>query len=419
MASRRPEARIVIGRPLLRRCPVCGCESGEVLHRQRFAVVAEFGNDEAVDIVACLGCGFVYSDVLIEQATLDAVYAGHSKYADTSTHGQRQQGEIVATEPPWDRDRLDDTARYLATRVVDRKARILDAGCATGSLLAFLQREGFVAPVGIDPSASAVRIAREVHGVDARAGSLAALPSDIGLFDVVVLAHVLEHVADVRQVVQSLRDVLNPDGLAYVEVPDASRYADHVHAPFQDFNTEHINHFSPGLLGRAMQDGGFEALELVRKTVMCGPDLPYPVVYGLWRRTEQPSAPPAGGSADTELADGIRRYVAASTQLTQRFDDRLRLRLDVGRPVILWGAGQLALRLLCDTMLKDVGLLTIVDTSPQKQGLHVHGTTVQSPRSLRSSDVPIVVASINSSQSIEWSIRHEFGLTNPVVLLTD
>jgi 2-polyprenyl-3-methyl-5-hydroxy-6-metoxy-1,4-benzoquinol methylase len=406
-------------RTLLRRCPVCGCESGEILHRQRFAVVAEFGNDETVDIVACLACGFVFSDLQIQQAALDAIYADHSKYADTSTHGQRQQGEVVATEPPWDRDRLDDTARYLATRVVDRNARILDAGCSTGSLLAFLEREGFIAPVGIDPSPGAVRIAREVHKVDARAGSLAAPPSDMGSFDVVVLAHVLEHVADVRQVVRSLRDVLNSGGLAYVEVPDASRYADYVHAPFQDFNTEHINHFSPGLLNRAMEEGGFEACEIVRKTVMCGPDLPYPVVYGLWRRAEHPPASPAVRSVDTELVGGIRRYVAASRQLTQRFDDCLRAHLDARHPVILWGAGQLALRLLCDTMLKDVSLLTIVDTSPQKQGLHVGGTTVQSPRVLRSSDVPIVVASINSSRLIEQSIRREFGLTNPVVLLAD
>jgi hypothetical protein len=70
-------------------------------------------------------------------------------------------------------------------------------------------------------------------------------------------------------------------------------------------------------------------------------------------------------------------------------------------------------------MLRDVRQLTIVDTSPQKHGLHIGGAIVQPPRVLRSSDVPIVVASINSSSSIERSIRKEYGLTNPVVLLTN
>ena len=46
---------------------------------------------------------------------------------------------------------------------------------------------------------------------------------------------------------ECLTPLLKTDGLLYVEVPDAVAYTEYLYAPFQDFNTEHINHFSRGL----------------------------------------------------------------------------------------------------------------------------------------------------------------------------
>jgi len=44
--------------------------------------------------------------------------------------------------------------------------------------------------------------------------------------------------------------MLKKDGkqIVYIEVPDAARYIDFLYSPFQDFNTEHINHLSSFLM---------------------------------------------------------------------------------------------------------------------------------------------------------------------------
>lgn len=67
--------------------------------------------------------------------------------------------------------------------VQEARGRVLDVGCAVGRHMLALEDRCEV--VGIDPSAGAVRLARE-RGLDARPGT-ALRPGDIGTFDTIVL----------------------------------------------------------------------------------------------------------------------------------------------------------------------------------------------------------------------------------------
>ena len=62
--------------------------------------------------------------------------------------------------------------------------------------------------------------------------------------------------APVTVAIANLRALLQEGGLLYVEVPDARRYAEQVNAPSQDFNCEHINHFSLQCLHNAFARHG-------------------------------------------------------------------------------------------------------------------------------------------------------------------
>ena len=127
---------------LLRRCPVCSCATGEVLHTQHLKVLDELNAPDAFDVVACDTCGLVFADTPTEQVVLDESYEKHSKYADTTLYGDDEAATEVPPEAPWDLDRLQGTAKQL-TAFVTPEARILDAGCATGSLLGFLKELGY------------------------------------------------------------------------------------------------------------------------------------------------------------------------------------------------------------------------------------------------------------------------------------
>jgi SAM-dependent methyltransferase len=402
---------------LYRRCPVCDSGRGEVLHTQAFAAVAEIGNSDSVDIVSCTQCGVAFSDIPTQQEELDTVYRDHSKYADTSMYKGDGPAGILPPDAPWDLERLEGTADYLSGVIGDHAMRVLDAGCATGSLLGFLSARGFTSLLGLDPSPIASAAARRLHAVDAIAGSFITPPPDIGKFGLVVLSHVLEHLGDVKAAVRSMSDLVEPGGLVYLEVPNAVRYVDHLVAPFHDFNTEHINHFSAATLRRLMTSHGFSEVDSGEKVVMCSPKFTYPALYGLWRHGGSASVMQASAEPDMLLIESLRCYVEQSHELMRRINDGLREQIDVAHPVVLWGAGQLSLKLLSDSVLSELPIDAIVDSSPQKQGLHIGDRVVVAPSAMNNPAACIVIASVHHEDAIERTIRVDMGLPNRIVKL--
>jgi SAM-dependent methyltransferase len=355
-----------------------------------------------------------FADIDLVQESVDETYAEHSKYADTSLYDDGQELDDIPPGAPWDLDRLEATAAWLA-KTVPLNARVLDAGCATGALIGFMQREGFTDLVGLDPSPVATaQVARAFH-VPAIAGSFITPPGEIGTFDLVVLSHVLEHIIDVQAAVAGLQSLVKPGGLVYIEVPDAARYHEHLVAPFHDFNTEHINHFSGPLLTRLMGSVGFVARTPGTKTVMCSPIDPYPAVFGLFE--QDPSRAIVVNEPDSTLGTAIRQYVTDSGSLLDAMSAHLRATVRDG-PVIVWGAGQLAMKLLAGP-LKGTKIAAIVDSSSDKWGGKFGEVPVVGPEQLDAlvePDVPVLVASLHHQDSIVATIEAAFPARKIVTL---
>jgi len=412
---------MILRNTVFRPCPLCASEDVETLHRQDFATPRELLAPPSYDVVKCEKCGFVYANQRVSQASLDKVYESHSKYATNVTiDPQAEASASPPIDPRWDLDRLAGVAGYLAERIPDKSLRILDAGCSNGSFLSFLRDRGFTSLLGLDPSRSAVANAIAHNHVEAITGSFISPPDDIGTFDVVALSHVLEHLTDVQDAIKSLHRLLRPGGLAYIEVPDAARFDEFLVAPYHDFNTEHINHFSLPLLEALMASNAFESVDAGQKTVYCSPIDLYPAIYGLWRKVDGVPAPsmPHGTEADSTLVTATRRYIDQSARLMEHIDAKLAADLAGEETVIIWGVGQLTMKLLRDTILAKKDIAAVVDTSPQRQGMHIDEMTIQAPPVLRDlPPYPIVVGSLHHESSIIDMIRERLRLTNPVIRL--
>ena len=57
---------------------------------------------------------------------------------------------------------------------------------------------------------------------------------------------------------RSLKKLLNPNGIIYIEVPDANRYSNYYVVPFYYFDCEHINHFDINSLKNLFEDNEFK-----------------------------------------------------------------------------------------------------------------------------------------------------------------
>ena len=398
---------------LKRMCPVCESTTGEILHTQRFADSADLGSPSTVNIVSCLRCGCGFSDLADIQAMLDKSYEEHSKYADMSVFGEVSASDPMLAESPWDLERLRGTADWLAQHVPRRDARILDAGCATGTLIGLLEKHGFSNLVGLDPSPLAAATTARHYGVTSHAGSFCSPPESLGKFDVVVLSHVLEHIADVREAADGLASMVKADGFVYLEVPDAVRYSDFLIAPYHDFNNEHINHFSLNCLDMLLAKRGFERIAGGTKVVPIAPRAPYPAAFGLWKKTGHLLDEV---QLDNELRSGLLRYVNDSADLLRRIDAHLRQSLGQ-EAIALWGAGNLALKLLEDTVLKDLNVVAVVDGSRQRQGISLNGIKVVAPETLKNFVGTVLIMSLHHDESISASASGLLGAHAKIVRL--
>jgi hypothetical protein len=230
----------------------------------------------------------------------------------------------------------------------------------------------------------------------------------------VILSHVLEHVRDVPGAVANVRGVLSPDGIAYVEVPDATRYAECLAAPFQDFNVEHINHFSPSSLANVLRRAAFELVALGQKTIEASPGIPYPAVWAIARVAT--ARPERAIERDETLIPAIRDYVARSMEEIGVYESYLdRVLADVP-DIVVWGTGQTTLTLLSNTRVGGSHVAAFTDSNPLYHGRRLAGRPVVAPEDVGMIDAPILVGSIIHRRAITERID-ELCLPNPVITL--
>ena len=392
----------------VRPCPVCGAETGEVLHAQRFVLVEGHPLADGYDVVCCGRCGFVYADTAAQQAEYDRFYAGVSKYADTQT-------STGGGETAYDAERLAATATAISEVVPNRAAAIADIGCANGGLLRALAKRGYRNLCGIDPSPECAACCSGIDGTVGHTGSLFSLPSGVGPFDLIILSHVLEHVRDLGGALAGVRQLLKPGGCLYVETPDASRYAGHVAAPFQEFNTEHINHFSIQGMHHLLGVCGFTPEISGGKDLPSEGGAPYPALFVFARRVEIVEVGPRL-IRDQELRGKIIQYIEDSARLMRRLDDQISHILAESPEVLVWGTGQLAMKLLAETSLARAKIVAFVDGNPVNHGRHLAGIPILAPAEVSGSQIPILVTSTLHHDAIAARIR-ALNLPNPIVRL--
>jgi SAM-dependent methyltransferase len=394
-----------------RPCPICGNASVEVLHHQKFFLPDEHVLPSAYDVVWCPVCGFAYADTPASQQVYDSYYAAFSKYEDnrTSTGGGGCE---------FDLRRLRETAADIAAIVPDRRARIVDLGCANGGLLGGLKALGFSNLAGIDPSPVCVANTAAEYGIPARAGSLRQLPPDFGTFDLVILSHVLEHVADLQSSADTLDSLLNDNGLLYVEVPDASRYDEFLLAPFQDFNTEHINHFGLSALRNLFERRGFVLTASGQKDIESSPGCPYPAVYGFFRKSVSGKAAAQKSlEVDAGFRAGMIHYIERSREKIAQIEEKLARWRDGSTPLIVWGTGQLTMKLLSETSLAAIPIAAFVDSNPINQRKMLAGRPILAPNEIKDHTAPILIATMLHDKEISATIRGTLQLPNPIITL--
>lgn len=152
--------------------------------------------------------------------------------------------------------------------------RALDIGCARGHLLGELENRGWKC-IGIDTDESDVAICN-AHGLVALKCDITTdSHTNLGLFDLVVLADVLEHVPDPLRVLRHVYSLLNPGAQIVVSVPNVAHISTRLQLLFGRFqyvergilDRTHLRFFTRRALIELLTDCNFDVQQMVSSAV--------------------------------------------------------------------------------------------------------------------------------------------------------
>jgi SAM-dependent methyltransferase len=203
-------------------CKICGNTDNHLSLKVREMM---FGLREEFSYFQCNKCGCLQIAEqpvdMVKYYSIDNYYSFLSKtkengkfkqylkklYIDFYYHNLIPAGNFIKSFPFF------KTLKEL--KIKNRQTNILDIGCGNGRLIRQLYYSGYKNVMGIDPY-----IENEISF-----GSAKIYKTDVcsfipdKLFDLVMMHHSFEHIAEQHETLQSIRKIIKPDGLLIIRIP--------------------------------------------------------------------------------------------------------------------------------------------------------------------------------------------------------
>jgi SAM-dependent methyltransferase len=217
-------------------CEICG----DATRPRTIDGVRDYITGDRFALSQCRRCGFAVTEPV--PASLDRYYP--DRYRRFNRLAARVLRRLYLR-------RVDGWLTRLPAR-----GRVLEIGSGTGWMLGAFRQRGWTA-AGSERSVSSAIAARDASRVPMFAGDLDAVRPGADL-DLIVMFHVLEHLADPRHALRGAAARLRPGGVLVVGVPNiaswqarfAGRHWMHLDVP------RHLCHFTPDALDRALRASG-------------------------------------------------------------------------------------------------------------------------------------------------------------------
>ncbi|MGE3172002.1 MAG: methyltransferase domain-containing protein [Planctomycetota bacterium] len=199
----------------------------------------------------CAACGAARINPTFRDDWIDGVEAAA---APPATHWMEDPAYVADKQASV----LAHCERMQVQRFRSERNAALDVSCGAGVGLAALRdRLDWRDCRGTECDPAAVRIAREVRGLDVQQGLVHRVALPAGAFDLAVLDNALEHHADPLAALRAVRAALRPGGAALVIVPNFDGHTvAHLGVDYWNLNWGHWHYFTLPSLARLLTTAG-------------------------------------------------------------------------------------------------------------------------------------------------------------------
>ena len=237
------------------KCP--GCNSNNIYN---VLTVTDFTvSQERFDIYECGDCTLRFTQNVPDEEHIGAYYRS-SEYI---SHSDTNKGIINKLYHLVRNKTLQQKKKLIEQQTGLKKGYLLDVGAGTGAFINIMKQNGWDV-IGLEPDSVARTNAQQLH-------QLTLLTPDklfsfsAKQFDAITLWHVLEHIHDLHNYIQTFYNILKPNGILIIAVPN---YTSYDAATYKEYWAaydvpRHLYHFSPQSMEALAKQHGFKISQYV------------------------------------------------------------------------------------------------------------------------------------------------------------
>lgn len=373
---------------LMELCP--GCKASLVTTLKKAEKNKIFVTDgEELDITTglscCEECGLTFLNPKMSQEKLFEYYSKQSRIP---------RSEVI-TGSPFD-EQMQLQVDYIKQFVkLKDNLKVLEIGCAEGFFLkklqeAFTQQNVFL--YGVELSKKYLEQAKK-NLKDAVIFDTPLEETDFKelKFDLIVLRHVFEHLSEPAGVLASLRNLLEKDGVLYIEVPDSQNIVVQLSS---FYHHEHLLYFTPAILENYFESQGLETIRSERfEDNPIGSGFEYPVIRGICKIGEYKPLKKFPHYAQQNFIDNELKAKEALRLIFDPLRQKVQEQRSQGKSMALFGAGPHTMDILKKLEDLKVDWVCVMDNNKNKHGKKMRNIPIVQPTRETLQEVDCVVIS--------------------------
>ena len=236
-------------------CLICGSANSEPFLTCKDYTVSQ----KEFVIRACKDCGFKFTSPRPDDKDLGAYYKAESYVS----HSDTKKGFVNNVYHKVRSYTLIKKLQLVMQHTRLKQGKILDYGAGTGAFLETCKKNKWEA-YGIEPDETARKVMAEKFSISTYV-SLTDAQGDKAYaeFDVITAWHVLEHVPDLKETIESFKKLLKEKAILVVAVPNPESHdAKHYKECWAAYDVpRHLWHFAPKDMTKLMTDSGFKLVQ--------------------------------------------------------------------------------------------------------------------------------------------------------------